>query len=129
MNRPRAIAKDYLQFLIATPKFASANQVARAQPGRPDAPVHDAFTRLLHRPEPDPAALWDETRPSVRPGGALVVDDPVLDRPFARHMGLVGHCGSGRHRRIFAGIGPVPPPLCTCLAVCNYIVNYNIDDL
>ena len=107
MNPPRASAEDYIQFLIATPKVASAAEAARVQPDRPDAPAHDAFTRLLHRLEPDPAVLWDETRPSVKSGGALVLDDSVLDKPFARHMGLVRRCWSGRHRRVVAGIGLV----------------------
>ena len=49
---------------------------------------------------PDPATLWDEVRPFVRRGdGVLVLDDSVLDKPFARHMGLVGYHWSGRHRR------------------------------
>lgn len=107
MNPPRATAEDYIQFLIATPKVASAAEAARAQPDRPDAPSHDAFTRLLHRLEPGPGPLWDEARPAVRPGGALVLDDSVLDKPFARHMGLVRRCWSGRHRRVVAGIGLV----------------------
>jgi putative transposase len=107
MNPPRASAEDYIQFLIATPKVASAAEAARAQPDRPDAPAHDAFTRLLHRLEPDPTDLWNEAQPSVRPGGALVLDDSVLDKPFARHMGLVRRCWSGRHRRVVAGIGLV----------------------
>ena len=107
MNAPRATAEDYIQFLIATPKVASATEAARAQPERPNAPAHDAFTRLLHRLEPDPTALWDEAQPAVKPGGALVLDDSVLDKPFARHMGLVGRCWSGRHRRVVAGIGLV----------------------
>lgn len=35
------------------------------QPRRPDAPAHDAFSRLLYRLEPDPEALWAEARPLV----------------------------------------------------------------
>ena len=107
MNAPRATAEDYIQFLIATPKAASATEAARAQPARPNAPAHDAFDRRLHRLEPAPAALWEEAPSSVGPGGALVLDDSVLDKPFARHMGLVGRYGSGRHRRVVAGIGLV----------------------
>jgi putative transposase len=105
MNAPRCSAEDYIQFLLATPKTCSATEAARVQPDRPDAPAHDAFTRLLHRLEPDPAALWEEVRPFVRRGGGvLVVDDSVLDKPFARHMGLVGYHWSGRHRRVVRGI-------------------------
>ena len=104
MNPPRASAEDYIQHLIASPKAVSATQAALAQPHRPNAPAHDAFTRLLRRLEPDAEALWAEVRPLVRPGGALVLDDSVLDKPFARHVGLVGRWWSGRHRRVVRGI-------------------------
>jgi putative transposase len=105
MNPPRCTTEDYIQFLLATPKVCSATEAARVQPDRPDAPAHDAFTRLLHRLEPDPAALWDEVRPLIRAtGGVLVLDDSVLDKPFARHMGLVGYHWSGRHQRVVRGI-------------------------
>ena len=36
-----------------------------------------------------------------------MLDDPVLDEPFARHTGWVGRWWSGRHRRVVAGIGLV----------------------
>jgi putative transposase len=55
--------------------------------------------------EPDPDALWDEVRPLIRTtGGVLVLDDSVLDKPFARHVGLVGYHWSGRHKRVVRGI-------------------------
>jgi putative transposase len=105
MNRRRCTPRDYIDFLVATPKAATATEAARVQPDRPGAPAHDAFTRLLNRLEPDPAALWDETRPLIRPDdGMLILDDSVLDKPFARHMGLVGRFWSGRHKRVVRGI-------------------------
>jgi putative transposase len=105
MSRPRCTPRDYIDFLVASPRAATATEAARVQPGRPDAPAHDAFTRLLHRLEPDPATLWGEVRPLIRPDdGVLVLDDSVLDKPFARHMGLVGRYWSGRHKRVVQGI-------------------------
>ena len=105
MNAPRCSTEDYIQFLLATPRVCSATEAARVQPDRPDAPAHDAFTRLLHRLEPDSNALWEEVRPLLRTtGGILVLDDSVLDKPFARHMGLVGYHWSGRHKRVVRGI-------------------------
>ena len=74
---------------------------------RPGAPAHDAFIRLLNRLEPDPGDLWDEVRPLLPAGGVLVFDDTVLDKPFARHVGLVGRFWSGRHGRVVRGINPV----------------------
>ena len=66
MNRARCTPLDYIDFLVATPKAATATEAARVQPDRPQAPAHDAFTRLLDRLEPEPAALWEETRPLIR---------------------------------------------------------------
>ena len=108
MNAPRATAADYIDFLIATPRVASAAEAARVQPDGPRPPAHDAFSRLLARLEPEPQALWDEVRPLVRhAGGILVVDDTVLDKPYARVMGLVGPFGSGKHQRVLRGINLV----------------------
>ena len=108
MNAPRAGDEAYIQFLLATPDVASAAEAGRVQPAGPRAPAHDAFTRLLSRLEPDPADLWGEVRPLVtRAGGTLVVDDTVLDKPFARKMGLVGYHWSGRHQRVVRGINLV----------------------
>lgn len=105
MNPPRATAEGYVQFLIGSPKVVSATEAARVQPDRPRAPAHDAFTRLLHRLEPDPQTLWHEVRPLIDPTtGVLVVDDSTLDKPRAKHVQLVGHHWSGNHHRVVRGI-------------------------
>ena len=74
MNPPRCTTEDYIQFLLATPTVCSATEAARVQPDRPaaetPAPADDAVTRLLHRLEPAPDALWDEDRPPVCTGVA-----------------------------------------------------------
>lgn len=80
--------------------------MGRCPPTRPGAPAHDAFTRSLNRLEPDPEALWDEVRPRLPADGVLVFGGTVLDKPHARHMGLVGRFRSGRHRRVVRGIDP-----------------------
>jgi hypothetical protein len=107
MNAPRCTLDGYIQFLLATPKACSATEAARVQPEQPRKPAHDAFTRLLHRIEPDPRALWEEVRPLVEATGVLVLDDTVLDKPHAKHMGLVAPFWSGRHQRIVRGINLV----------------------
>jgi hypothetical protein len=110
MNPPRAQPEDYIDFLIATPKAASAAEAARVQPDKPRAPAHDAFTRLLRRLEPDPEALWLEALTQVDLlGGVLVLDDSVLDKPHARHIDLVGRHWSGKHRAVVRGIDLVSP--------------------
>jgi Transposase DDE domain len=108
MNPPRVQAEDYIDFLIATPKAASGTEAARVQPERPNAPAHDAFTRLLHRLEPDPATLWQEARSQVvLDDGILIVDDSVLDKPYARFIELVGRHWSGKHHAVVQGINLV----------------------
>jgi putative transposase len=105
MNPPRVQAEDYIDFLIATPKAASGTEAARAQPAKPDAPAHDAFTRLLHRLQPDPGTLWDEARTQVRlDDGVLVIDDSVLDKPHAELIELVGRHWSGKRHAVVKGI-------------------------
>jgi hypothetical protein len=90
MNSPKRQAIDYIDFLAATPKVCSALEAARVQPDPSDSPAHDAFTRLLHRLEPDPETLWQEVAPQVRKTeGFLVLDDSTLDKPYSRQIELV----------------------------------------
>jgi putative transposase len=96
---------DYIDFLIASPRNFSCSEAAKVQPesGRP--PAHDAFTRLLHRIEPDPETLWAEARPMVhKKGGMLVLDDSTLDKHYARKIEPAGRHWSGKHRRVVWGI-------------------------
>ncbi len=105
MNAPKCTPYDYIDFLVASPDAVSGTEAARVQPARADPPAHDAFTRLLHRLDPDPAALWAEAAPLVqRDRGILVLDDSTLDKPYARHIGLVTRHWSGKHRRVVRGI-------------------------
>jgi hypothetical protein len=105
MNPPRVTAEDYAQFLLATPKASTCTEAARVQPDGPAPPAHDAFTRLLHRLEPEPAELWAEVAPVIdRTAGVLVVDDTTLDKPHARKIELVTRHWSGKHRRVVDGI-------------------------
>jgi hypothetical protein len=105
MNPPKCQASDYLDFLIATPKVCSALEAARVQPDPATAPAHDAFTRLLHRLEPDPQTLWLEAQTQVcRTEGFLVLDDSTLDKPYARQIELVTRHWSGKHHAVVRGI-------------------------
>jgi hypothetical protein len=86
------------------PKAVSALEAARAA-RLPHRPAHDAFTRLLHRLEPDPAALWREVEPLLRKGdGVLVVDDATPDKPYAAKIALVCQHWPGKHRAVVWGI-------------------------
>ena len=105
MNPPRCTEFDYIDFLVATPRTCSCTEAARVQPESPDAPAHDAFTRLLHRLEPDAETLWVEAGPLVaRRRGVLVIDDSTLAKPYAREVDLVTRHWSGEHREVISGI-------------------------
>lgn len=96
---------DYINFLVATPRTCSCTEAARVQPESPDAPAHDAFTRLLHRLEPDAEALWIEAEPLVsRRRGVLVIDDSTLAKTYARKIDLVTRHWSGKHHEVISGI-------------------------
>lgn len=108
MSAPKVHARDYIDFLIATPRACSGTEAARVRPDQPDPPAHDAFTRLLTRLEPDPATLWAEARTQVRrDDGVLVVDDSTLDKPYATAIELVTRHGSGKHHAVVQGINLV----------------------
>jgi len=108
MNSPRVQAEQYINFLIATPKAASGVEAARVHPDGPRRPAHDAFTRLLHRLDPDPADLWLEARSQVdKTEGILVIDDSTLDKPYARRIDLVSRHWSGKHHAVVQGISLV----------------------
>jgi putative transposase len=108
MNPAKCTEYDYIQFLIATPLAYSCTEAAKVSPTLEAPPAHDAFTRLLHRLEPDPETLWREIAPHVdRTGGVLVIDDSTLDKPYARQMALVTRHWSGKHREVVRGINLV----------------------
>lgn len=105
MNAQKCMAEGYIDYLVASPRAVSGTEAARAQPAQPAPPAHDAFTRLLHRLEPDSAALWAEVAPLLERGrGVLVLDDSTLDKPYARHIELVTRHWSGKHGRVVRGI-------------------------
>ena len=108
MNLPRVQPEEYIDFLIATPKAASGVEAARVQPDKPRRPAHDAFTRLLHRLEPEPADLWAEAKPQVDlADGILVLDDSTLDKPYSTSIDLVSRHWSGKHHAVVRGISLV----------------------
>ena len=100
--KPKCRDTDYIDFLIATPRAFCCTEAAAVQPESPDPPAHDAFTRLLHRLEPDPATLWDEARPMVhtqgRPAGPRRLDpgQALRQEDRAGRPPLVGQAQAGR---------------------------------
>ena len=105
MNPPKCSEDDYINFVIASPRSVSATEAAKVQGDEEQAPAHDAFTRLLHRLEPDAKTLWSEARSQVSlRQGILVIDDSTLDKPYARKIELVTRHWSGKHHAVVSGI-------------------------
>ncbi len=105
MNPPKVSDEEYINFLIATPHVCSGVEAARVCPDEDSPPAHDAFTRLLHRLEPDAATLWREARTQVElTEGILVIDDSTLDKPYAKKIDLVARHWSGKHHAVVSGI-------------------------
>jgi hypothetical protein len=65
MNPPKVSDEDYINFLIAKPRACSGVEAARTSPVVDSPPAHDAFTRLLHRLEPDAETLWQAAESQV----------------------------------------------------------------
>ena len=105
MNPPKVCDEDYLNFLIATPRVCSGTEAARTSPVGEAPPAHHAFTRLLHRREPDAETVWREAASQVQlTQGVLVVDDSTLDKPYAKKLELVGRHWSGKHGEVVEGL-------------------------
>ena len=99
MSHPKCHDSNYIDFLIATPRAASCCEAARSQPPARDPAAHDAYTRLLHRLEPDPETLYREAEPLVDKGdGVLVLDDSTLDKFHAKQIKPVHRHWSGKHK-------------------------------
>jgi putative transposase len=60
MSHAKVSESDFIDFLIANPRQATATEAQRTQTDSVDPAAHDAYTRLLHRLEPDSNALWNE---------------------------------------------------------------------
>ena len=105
MSHPKCRDSDYIDFLIATPRAASCCEAARSQPPAHDPPAHDAYTRLLHRLEPDPETLYREVEPRVnKSDGVLVLDDSTLDKLDAKAIQPVHRHWSGKPKSVVRGI-------------------------
>ena len=108
MSEAKVMPQDYIDFLIVSPVHVTATEAAKVQPDYPDPPAHDAFTRLLHRLEPDSTVLWTEAQTQVRlTGGVLVIDDSTLDKPYSHDIALVTRHWSGKHHQVVQGINLV----------------------
>jgi len=65
----------------------------------------DWYPWLLQNIEPSNDALWLEVKAEVcLTSGVLVLDETVLDKPYACKIDLVHHIWSGKHHAVVKGI-------------------------
>jgi putative transposase len=108
LNPAKCDDLDYIHFLIASANVFTCTEAARCQPESENSPAHDAFTRLLQRQPPDTEALWNEVKGIIQlQKGFLIIDDTILDKPYAKNMSLVYHQWSGKHQQLVNGINIV----------------------
>ena len=105
MNPPRCTARKLHQFPRRHPGPGQLYRGRARATRSPFAPAHDSFNRLLNRLEPDPEDTLGRGRAAGREGrGVLVLDDSTLDKPHAKHIGLVTRHWSGKHQKVVRGI-------------------------
>ena len=102
VNFPKVTDMDYINFILASQRIFTCTEAARSLSADEDGgPSHDAFTRLLQRMPKDTETLWSKAKPLLNEhGGALVIDDTTLDKPYSAKMGLVTYHWSGKHRSV-----------------------------
>jgi len=102
MNRPKCKEEDYIQWLIASPRFATCTLAAEVSP----SPIaHDAYNRLLERLEPTSDELWLEVEGLVQlDDGWLIIDDCTIEKVHSKKMHLVTSHWSGNKKAVVDGI-------------------------
>jgi putative transposase len=91
-NAPRCTEYDHINIMVAAKLVLCAVEAARSHPESEERPAHDAYTRLLQRLPPDSEALWVEVSGCIDLlKGLLLMDDTMLDNPYASQMMLVSH--------------------------------------
>lgn len=95
----------YVDFLTASQKQFSGMELSKVSP---DEMAHDSVSRWLSQEKLTPKLLWQESQYMVdTTSGYLILDDSVLDKPYAKKMALVKTQYSGKHHRAVKGIGLV----------------------
>lgn len=90
----------YMGFLMSEPKSTSCTRLSEVM-----NVSHDSVNRFLLRENYEPKDLFNEAAKLIcLTGGTLSIDDTMLDKPYSRHMALVGHFWSGKHHRVVNGL-------------------------
>lgn len=90
----------YVNYLLGEPRRASCSQL-----GKVISITHDSVNRFLTREHYTSEDLFNEIKGKIElEGGLLSIDDTVIDKPYSRKRGLIGHYWSGKHKRVVLGI-------------------------
>ena len=85
MDPPKYTQYDYINFLIATPRYYSYTEAARGQSPNDNPAAHDSLNHLPYRLNPDSQQLWQESKVHVnKDQGILVIGDSTLDKAYAQ---------------------------------------------
>ena len=119
MVRPTRL--DYCQYLLSTPINYTLTHFA----DHSQRFSHDQINRYLANDSLRPRHVWEHIKPHLEqtPDGCLIFDDTVIDKRYAKEMGLAKHQYSGNARGTLNGIGIV-----TCVYVNPVLDRYWLID-
>jgi hypothetical protein len=101
MQEQKCSTDLYVDFLIASQKQYSGVELSRVSP-RPMA--HGPVSRWLSDEKLTPKMLWEHSQHLVeQASGYLIIDDTVLDKPYAHNMALTKKQYSGKHHKVARG--------------------------
>jgi len=105
MRQRKCSIELYVDFLVASQKQYSGLELSRVAP---QVIAHDAVSRWLAQEQLTPKRLWQASQALVdRQRGYLILDDTLLDKPYAKKMALVKRQYSGKHHGVVQGIALV----------------------
>lgn len=102
MNPQKCSTRLYVEFLLVSQGRYSGTELSRVAP---EDLSHDAVSHFLARERIAPKDLWKAVRRRARPGGVLILDDTVLDKPWSRKNVLVHQLWSNVEKRVVRGMG------------------------
>ena len=102
MRKSKCTQELYTNHCIANPSRYSCSELSKVSPDRMS---HDTASRYLSTAELTEQMFSElSQRPLNLIGGYLVLDDTLLDKPYAKKMALVKKQYSGKHHRTVKGI-------------------------
>lgn len=105
MQRQKSSLELYVDFLVASQKQFSGLELSKVSP---EPMAHDAVSRWLASEKLTPQRVWQVSQALVnRQTGYLILDDTILDKPYATQMALVRKHYSSKHHRVVQGIALV----------------------